>query len=240
MYVDFCGSIGRDLDRVAAFCAERAIPLIEDAAWAFGRMSSGRRGGAFGAIGTTSFSVPKIVTTGQGGAVLVHSEEHRRAAIAAVDQGDVDWRQTTINRGIGSNLRLSDLAASLGIAGTDQLEERLARKRTVFDLLSSALGEHLFQAGDGGPSMQHIVFVAEPDDLVRHMAREKIAAARQYRPMYHHPPFTSLRDREYPASEFWFEHAVYLPFGTALSEADAERIASAVAGSDCRFVAWRQ
>ena len=140
----------------------------------------------------------------------------------------MDWRQTTINRGIGSNLRLSDLAASLGIAGTDHLGERLARKRTVFDLLSSALGEHLFQAGDGGPSMQHIVFVAEPDDLVRHMAKEKIAAARQYRPMYHHPPFTSLRDREYPASEFWFEHAVYLPFGVALSEADAERIASAV------------
>lgn len=240
VYVDFCGSIGPDLDRVAAFCAERGVPLIEDAAWAFGRMSSGRRGGASGAIGTTSFSVPKVVTTGQGGAVLVHSEEHRQAAVAAVDQGDVDWRRTTINRGVGSNLRLSDLAASLGLASTEQIEERLARKRTVFELLSSALGEHLFQAADGGPSMQHIVFVAEPDDLVRHLAGEKIAAARQYRPMYHHPPFSSLRDRDYAASEFWFEHAVYLPFGVALSETDAERIASAVTRSGCRFVGWRE
>lgn len=240
VYVDFCGSIGADLGRVAAFCAERGIPLIEDAAWAFGRMSAGRRGGATGTIGTTSFSVPKIVTTGQGGAVLVHSDEHRDAAIAAVDQGDVDWRRTTLNRGIGSNLRLSDLAAALGLAGTEDLGNRLARKRAAFDCLSSALGEHLFQAEDGGPSMQHIVFVAEPDDLVRHLASEKIAAARQYRPMYHHPPFTGLRDREYPASEFWFAHAVYLPFGVALNEADAERIAAAVQRSGCRFVAWRQ
>jgi dTDP-4-amino-4,6-dideoxygalactose transaminase len=157
-----------------------------------------------------------------------------------VDQGDLDWRQTTINHGVGSNLRLSDLAASLGLAGTDHLDERLARKRAVFDLLSSALGEHLFQAADGGPSMQHIVFVAQPDDLLRHMATEKIAAARPYRPMYHHPPFASLRDRDFPASDFWFEHAVYLPAGIALSEADADRIAAAVNRSGCRFVGWRQ
>jgi perosamine synthetase len=239
VYVDFCGSIGRDLGRVAAFCAERAVPLIEDAAWALGRMSSDRRGGASGAIGTTSFSVPKIVTTGQGGAVLVHSEEHQRATVAAVDQGDVDWRQTTLNRGIGSNLRLSDLAASLGIAGTADIDERLARKRKIFDVLSSILGERLFHAADGEPPMNHIIFVDRPDDIVRQLASENIAAVRQYRPMYHHPPFASLRDRDFPASEFWFDHAVYLPFGLALTEVDAERIAHAVERSSCRFVAWR-
>jgi perosamine synthetase len=240
VYVDFCGNIGSDLTEVENICANRGLPLIEDAAWAFGRVSAGRHGGSSGAIGTTSFSVPKIVTTGQGGAVLVHSEEHRLAAVAAVDQGDVEWRQTTINRAIGSNLRLSDLAASLGIAASEHIEERLVRKRKVFDVLSSILGERLFHAADGEPSMQHIIFVDRPDDLVRQMAGEKIGTARPYRPMYHHPPFASLRDRDFPASDFWFDHAVYLPFGIALGESDAERIAHAVERSNCRFVASRQ
>jgi perosamine synthetase len=239
VYVDFCGSIGGDLTQVAERCAAQNVPLIEDAAWAFGRTSTGRLGGSSGAIGTTSFSVPKIVTTGQGGAVLVHSEEHRRAALAAVDQGDWEWRRTTLNRGIGSNLRLSDLAASLGIAATDHMAERLARKGKIFDLLSSALGERLFRAADGEPATQHIIFVERPDDMVRRLASQNIAAARPYRPIYHHPPFVSLRDRDFPASEFWFSHAVYLPSGLALREEDADRIVRAVERSNGRFVDWR-
>jgi perosamine synthetase len=239
VYVDFCGSIGPDLDRVAAFCADRGIPLIEDAAWAFGRGTGSRRGGSFGAIGTVSFSVPKIVTTGQGGAVLVHSEERRDAAIAAVDQGDVNWRRTTITYGVGSNLRLSDLAASLGIAATEQLEERRVRKRRVFGVLSSILGERLFHAADGEPAMQHIIFVERPDDVVRQMTAQNIAAARPYRPMYHHPPHANLRDREFPASDFWFDHAVYLPFGVALTEDAADRIGNAVEKLNCRFLSCR-
>ena len=42
VYVDFCGSIGPDLDEVAAICAKRGVPLIEDAAWALGRGRAGR------------------------------------------------------------------------------------------------------------------------------------------------------------------------------------------------------
>ena len=236
VYVDFCGSIGPDLDEVAAICADRGVPLIEDAAWALGRGRPGRRGGSFGAIGTTSFSVPKILTTGQGGAVLAHTETHRDAAIAAADQGDANWRRTNLNNAIGSNLRLSDLAAALGNAELEQLDERWERKRRAFAILSESLGERLFRAADGDAAMQHIIFVERPDDVVAQLKSQGILAARQYRPMYHHPPHMALRDRDFPASEFWFAHSVYLPFGVGLTEEAAERIGKAVERLNCRFV----
>jgi perosamine synthetase len=236
VYVDFCGSIGPDLEQVAAVCRRRGVALIEDAAWALGRGRPGRRGGSFGDIGTTSFSVAKLVTTGQGGAVLTHDNAQRDAAIAAVDQGDIDWRRTTINNGIGSNLRLSDLAAALGGAGLAQLEERLARKHRIFGVLSTLLSGRLFHAADGEPAIQHIIFVERADEVVRQLKAQNIAAVRQYRPMYHHPPYAGLRDRAFPASDAWYEHAVYLPFGLALTEAAAERIGTAVRTLNCRFM----
>ncbi|MBV8768571.1 MAG: aminotransferase class I/II-fold pyridoxal phosphate-dependent enzyme [Hyphomicrobiales bacterium] len=236
VYVDFCGSIGDDLDEVAAICADRGVPLIEDAAWALGRGRPGRRGGSFGQIGTISFSVPKILTTGQGGAVLAHDEAQRDAAVAAADQGDVDWRRTNLNKSIGSNLRLSDLAAALGNAELDQIEERWARKRSAYSILAKHLGERLFRAADGDVPMQHIIFVERPDDVVSQLKSQGILAARQYRPMYHHPPYEALRDRDFKASEFWFAHSVYLPFGVGLTEEGADRIGVAVQRLNCRFM----
>ncbi|MBV8184703.1 MAG: aminotransferase class V-fold PLP-dependent enzyme [Hyphomicrobiales bacterium] len=236
VYVDFCGSIGQDLDEVAAICAKQKVPLIEDAAWALGRGRPGRRGGSFGSIGTMSFSVPKILTTGQGGAVLAHDEAQRDAAIAAADQGDVNWRRTNLNNAVGSNLRLSDLAAALGSAELDQLEERWQRKRRAYSVLADHLGERLFRAADGDAAMQHIIFVERPDDVVGQLKSQGILAARPYRPQYHHPPYRALRDRDFAASEFWFAHSVYLPFGVALTEEGAARIGSAVQRLNCRFV----
>ncbi|MGH6678846.1 MAG: DegT/DnrJ/EryC1/StrS family aminotransferase, partial [Bradyrhizobium sp.] len=227
-YVDFCGNIGPDLDEVAAICRTRGVPLIEDAAWALGRGTPGRRGGSFGAIATTSFSVPKILTTGQGGAVLMHGPAERDAAIAAIDHGDVNWRRTNLNTGVGSNLRLSDVAAALGLAQLEQLAERIERKRRAFSVLAEALGERLFRPADGEAPMQNIIFVERPDEVVSQLRGQGVLAARPYRPMYHHPPHAELRDREFPASEFWFRHAVYLPFGIALSEEAAGRLANAV------------
>ncbi|MGH7102270.1 MAG: DegT/DnrJ/EryC1/StrS family aminotransferase [Acetobacteraceae bacterium] len=236
VHVDFCGSVGPELDAVAALCLDRGIPLIEDAAWALGRGRPGRRGGSFGAIGTTSFSVPKVITTGQGGAVLAHDPDQRDRAISAVDQGDVAWRRTNLNRGTGSNLRLSDVAAALGLAQIDQLSERLARKRRVFTILAELIGERLFRASDGEPPLQNIIFVDQPDDAVVALRAQGILAARQYRAMYHHPPFADLKDRDFPSSEFWSSHAVYLPFGIAMDERAAARVGEAVRGLNCRFV----
>ena len=58
----------------------------------------------------------------------------------------------------------------------------------------------------------------------------------QYRPTDHHPPYQGLGDRDFAASEFWFAHSVYLPFGVGLTEEGADRIGLAVQRLNCRFV----
>ena len=68
---------GRAPDMAAALAlAERhGLVVVEDAAQSLGSRQQGKHLGTFGAIGSFSFSAPKIITTGQGGALLTDDPE---------------------------------------------------------------------------------------------------------------------------------------------------------------------
>lgn len=235
VFVDFCGSVGPELAVVEDICRRRGVFLIEDAAWSIGRGTAERPGGSYGDISVTSFSVPKIITTGQGGAVLVHSEAHRDAIICLSDHGDTNWRQTNITRGIGTNLRLSDLSSALGLAQLDRLDDRLARKRRSFEVLKGVLGERLFTASDGDMAMQHVVFMEQPAEAIPVLKAQNIASAQPYRVYSDHPPYADLAG-QYPGGAFWARHALYLPFGLAMDDEIAARVGQAVAALPGRFL----
>jgi perosamine synthetase len=63
-----------DIERIAAICEARHIPLIEDAAQSFGARVRGRVVGAFGDIGVFSFGMYKNVTAFYGGIVVARNE----------------------------------------------------------------------------------------------------------------------------------------------------------------------
>jgi dTDP-4-amino-4,6-dideoxygalactose transaminase len=104
-------------------------PSDRDAIYA---LHNGRSAGSFGTIGCLSFSVPKIVTTGQRGTVVTNDQTLADHAHAFIDHGDREWRRANLNRAVGTNLRLNDVMAALGLAQLDTLTERLARKRRAY------------------------------------------------------------------------------------------------------------
>jgi perosamine synthetase len=226
-YVNFSGHTGEDLAEVARLCAARGVPLIEDAACALGHRHQGRSAGSFGTIGTYSFSVPKVLTTGQGGAVVSNDRGLLDRAAAYIDQGDLEWRATNLNRAIGTNLRFTDIQARLGLCQLDDLNMRLARRRRSYEVLREALGSCLYQVPGEQAPLHNIVFTNSPEELVVALRREGVHAVRQYRTLAQHPAYASLGG-EYPNADSWTDTAVYLPFGMSLTTDDAARISSAV------------
>jgi len=227
-FVNFSGYTGENLVNVARECAGRNIPLIEDAACALGHRYQGRAAGTFGQIGTYSFSVPKVVTTGQGGALVSDHEGLLKNAAAFIDQGDLEWRKTNLNRGVGTNLRFNDIQASLGVCQMLDLASRLDRRRASFAILKAGLGSRLYSVPGTEAPLHNIVFTAEPDRLIAALKRNAIHAVRQYRTICQHPAYADLARCEFPNADYWTEHAVYLPFGMSLNAEDAERIVDAV------------
>lgn len=227
-FVDFSGRTGDELERVAALCADSGIPLIEDAACALGQRHQGRAAGTFGTVGTLSFSVPKVLTTGQGGAVITDNPEIWARAAAYVDQGDLDWRLTQRVRSVGTNLRFTDIQAALGATQLADLDRRLAKRRESYRAMQQILGARLFSIPGPEAPLHNIVLSPEADRLVEELRRRRIRAARQYCTLSEHPAYAGLAAGTYPNADHWSRHAVYLPFGLTLGPNRAERVAETV------------
>lgn len=230
-FVNFSGYTGDNLVEIAALCDHRRLSLIEDAACALGHRHAGRAAGTFGTVGTFSFSVPKVLTTGQGGALVARDPAVLDRAAAYIDQGDLEWRRTNINRAIGTNLRFTDLQASLGLCQLRDIDARLERRRRSHATLRARLGSRLYAVPGSEAPLHNIVFTNQADALVSALKTAGITAARQYRTLSQHPAYRELADRPYPAADHWTDCAVYLPFGMAMTPDDAERVADAIRDS---------
>jgi perosamine synthetase len=227
-FVNFSGWTGDNLTEIASLCADRRLPLVEDAACALGHRHADRAAGTFGNVGTFSFSVPKVLTTGQGGALVAHDPDVLNRAAAYIDQGDLDWRRTNINRGIGTNLRFTDLQASFGLCQLYDIDARLERRRRSHAALRQRLGALLYAVPGSEAPLHNIVFTSAPDDLVSALKARGVIAVRQYRTLSQHPAYRELADRPFPAADWWTDRAVYLPFGMAMVPDDAARVADAI------------
>lgn len=216
-FVNFSGYTGPDLKKIKSICDSYNIPLIEDAACALGQKFDETFAGNFGTIGIYSFSVPKIITTGQGGAILFQDEPSYLKAKAYIDQGDTNWRQTNLNRGIGSNLRMPDILASFGLEQLKDLEHRLSIRRKIYQRFQERMEKFIYSIPSSEPPLHNIVFTREPDYLVEFLKTNNIQAARQYRTISQHPIYKNLAEKEFENSDFWENHAVYLPFGIGLT-----------------------
>lgn len=105
-----------DMDALNKLASSHQIPLIEDAAEAFGSCYKGRGAGACGTIGTYSFHATKTITTGEGGMVVTDDPELHRLMQLYRSHGmarDVRyyWHQLA-----GHNFRLTNFQAAMGCA----------------------------------------------------------------------------------------------------------------------------
>lgn len=73
--VDMCGYVGEDTILVKDICDAHDIILIEDAAHAFGQKINNKYAGTFGDYGFYSFSNPKLLTCGEGGAIVSEKQQ---------------------------------------------------------------------------------------------------------------------------------------------------------------------
>lgn len=213
----------------------RGIPILVDAACSLGSTLDGKPCGSFGRAAAMSFHPRKIITTGEGGAVLTNDEELAAAIRQLVNHGLEDKNF----KSVGLNLRLSEISASLGLAQLCRLEAIVRRRRALAERYRKTLNVK-FQASIAGASSnyQTLAFVlpdeltrTDRDDLLEFLDSEGIEAriasyclgaeqaiARQMR----------IDDEATPNAGRLAEGGVALPLHPNLSTQDVDRVCEAV------------
>jgi perosamine synthetase len=111
---------------------ETGVALIEDAAQSLGsRYADGRHIGRAGAIGSFSFSAPKIISTGQGGALITDDDGLATKLRRLKDFGRAAGG-TDVHDSIGYNFKFTELQACVGLAQMRQLPGRIERKKEIW------------------------------------------------------------------------------------------------------------
>ncbi|HEY2318055.1 MAG TPA: DegT/DnrJ/EryC1/StrS family aminotransferase [Solirubrobacteraceae bacterium] len=148
------GHIAFEVERIAAYCAQHGIFLIEDCAHAHGASWNDRRAGTWGDAGVYSLYATKTISTGEGGVlvsrrpeVLAHARDFRNYGKPSYDVA-------------GLNFRMSEFTAALGLVQIERLPEIVAWKNEVArEWLDPQYGSHL-ELPDGMVSglYKYIVF----------------------------------------------------------------------------------
>jgi 8-amino-3,8-dideoxy-alpha-D-manno-octulosonate transaminase len=136
-----CGATGH-LDRIVEVCRRHQVLLIEDAAQALGAHWKGRSLGTIGQAGCFSFDYVKTVTCAEGGAVLTDDPEVYRRADAFSDHGHDHLgadRGADQHPHLGTNYRISELHAAVGLAQLRKLDRILQTQRQHQKLLKEGL-----------------------------------------------------------------------------------------------------
>jgi 8-amino-3,8-dideoxy-alpha-D-manno-octulosonate transaminase len=141
--VHMCGAMAQ-IDKIAEVCNTHNLILIEDTAQALGASFHGKMLGTFGKIAIYSFDFFKIVSAGEGGAIITDDPVLYDVASQHADHGHTHIGS---NRGaephhiIGTNYRISELHAAMGLAQFRKLpyilECQRANKRKLEQLLSA-------------------------------------------------------------------------------------------------------
>lgn len=129
------------MNEILALCKEHNITLIEDAAEALGSFYEGKALGTFGEFGAYSFNGNKIITT-SGGGMLVGQDN---AKVEKARFYSTQARENSLHYehlDYGYNYRLSNVLGAIGVAQMEVLEERVAKKRQIYEWYSEFLGDN--------------------------------------------------------------------------------------------------
>ncbi len=222
---------GADMPSILQMAAAHGIQVIEDAAEALRSKRHGRYLGTHGRLGCLSFSPAKIITTGQGGAILVNDDSLHIRLRELKDQGR-PVRGTggdDLHARIGYNFKLTNLQAAVGLGQLASLPDRMARMRRLYraycEGLEGVAEISLFPFNlDEGESPQWVDARCEDRDALVNDLRVRGADCRKYWfPLHAQAPYRQS-DGRFPQGTAIAPRLVWLPSALSLSAEDVATI----------------
>jgi perosamine synthetase len=221
-------------------CSQRGIPVIEDAAHAFGSQLDGAWAGSLGRYGAYSFYPTKVVTSAEGGVVTAGSMADLEPVLRLRDHGKVAF-ETNLHDCEGSNWRMSEVHAAVGLVHLSRFGDMVDRRRRIAALYNSQLSDvpglrgHVVPGGVIPNWYKYVAYLPEGVDRrafkTRLRARHGVALAGEvYETLLCEQPFfaSSFAGRTFERAQWFAARHICLPLYPTMTERHVERVIAAL------------
>lgn len=219
------------IEKFKELAKKHNLALIEDAAQSLGSFyPNGNHIGSEGDVGSFSFSAPKVISTGQGGALITNNDDIAQKIRRLKDFGRAKGG-TDLHDTIGYNFKFTELQACLGIEQMKKLQWRVDRKKQIINLYRKLLKD-VSQVSFFDQDLKNTtpwfidVFVEKRAELQAYLKEHNIGTRIMYPPInrqvaYKYPGV-------FPVSDQVGEKGLWLPSASQLTDEDINRVTQAI------------
>lgn len=235
-----------DMDEISALARSVGANVVEDASHAVGAIYRDTPIGACAQsdIAVFSFHPVKMITTGEGGMAMTADatlaermallSSHGVTRDPAQKEGAFEGGWTYEQVDIGHNMRLTDLAAALGLSQLERLTEFLEKRSSLAkrydEMLENTPVRPLKRCPDRVSSW-HLYVVRLADAAQRRTAFDAMRGAGigvnvHYIPVPRQPFWRAqgTRPEDFPGADAYYSGALSLPLQTRLTEAEQDKV----------------
>ena len=215
------------IEAFVELCKKHNLKLIEDSAQSLGsRYPDGRHQGTVGCVGSFSFSAPKVISTGQGGALITDDDEIIYKLKRLKDFGR-SGGGNDIHDSIGFNFKFTELQACIGIEQMKKLQWRVDRKQEIFKVyqreLADCLNIKFFEQDLNCTTPWFIdVFADNKLELQAYMKEHGVGTRVMYPPINRQVAYMNVYgepdDRQFPVSHMVGQKGLWLPSAGQLTD----------------------
>jgi len=228
-----------DLTELNEIANQHSIYIIEDACQSLGSTYKHKQTGTFGTMGCFSMYASKVLTAGEGGAIVTNEDKLADTLKMIRNHGMVEGYDTRL---LGLNYRLPELSAAIAKIQMKKLKTILDLRRRNSSLLSNLLETIIEKYNIQIPQEDQIkkfnwylytlAFNGSGDVTLRDHIKKKliengIGVAVYYDPPVHKTPFYqkfSLNGGDLPNTNWSSEHVLSFPVHPGVSEMDIQNI----------------
>lgn len=229
------------MDEIVSLCKKFNVKLIEDAAESLGSEYKGRKSGSFGDYGIFSFNGNKIITTSGGGMLVSNNKENIDHALFLSTQAR-DQAIHYQHSELGFNYRLSNISAGIGRGQMEVLEDRVNKRREIFNTYQSELGNiegFNFQPELADTKSNRWLTALTIDsnkvgftssDLIAYLQENNIEARPVWKPMHMQPLYDKydyILENEDNAKDL-FENGLCIPSGSNMLDEELNKVISKI------------
>ena len=224
IYTQMNGRIGQ-INKIKEICKKKNLILIEDAAHAIGSYNRNKHAGNLGIAASFSFSMPKLITMGQGGAIITNNS-HLAKKLRLYKNFGRKFSGEDVHNHLGYNFKITDMQSVLGLGQLKIIKSLIEKKKKIFKRYQRNLKNNskivLFNFKKNETPWSVDIYIDGVRKIKKILEKNKILTRYVYPPLNSQKIYKEFKNL--PVSTYFCKRGLWLPSSTDIKNKDIDRV----------------